>query len=279
MSDKDKLDVVAVVGVRGFGLPTAQRLGRGRRLLLGDIDSEILAHATETLTASGYDVSSALLDVSDRNGVIDFAEEANRLGRLRAMVLTAGLTGNAAPPERILAVNMMGTNHVIDAFLPLARAGTVAVIISSSAARMIRINQVAERILATADGPELLDCARSLPEFATGPGAYRIAKRANQLRVEAAAPAWGRRGARIVSVSPGIMATAMVQLERTAGSPIDETVARVPLGRIGTAEDIASATEWLVSEDARYVTGTDLLVDGGMVSAINWDESASSPAS
>ena len=272
----DEQEVVAVLGVRGFGLPTARRLGSGRRLLLGDIDPQILADASETLTAGGYDVSSRALDISDRHSVTSFAGRAAELGRLRAMVLTAGLTGNAAPPERILAVNMIGTNHVIDAFFPLARPGAVAVIMSSSAARMIRIDPAAERVLATADGPELLDCARGIADFATGPGAYRIAKRANQLRVEAAAVAWGRKGARIVTISPGIMATPMSEFERQAGSPIDQTVARVPLRRIGTAEEIAAATEWLVSDEAGYITGTDLLVDGGMTSLFAWGDAAQS---
>ena len=90
--------------------------------------------------------------------------------------------------------------------------------------------------------------------------------------------AWGRKGARIVTISPGIMATPMSEFERQVGLPIDETVARVPLNRIGTPEEIAAATEWLVSEEPRYITGTDLRVDGGMTSLFNWGNTAQSAA-
>ena len=265
-------EVVAIIGTRGFGLPCARRLGCGRRLLLGDVSPQILETTSGMLRQEGYDVTSCPIDVSDRDSVRAFAAQVAPLGRLKTLVLTAGLSPHMAPAERILAVNMLGTIEVMDTFLPLAEAGTVAVIIASSAAYMAPVPREVEHDLAVAAPEKLLACVRGVTGSDTGLGAYWLAKRSNQLRVQAQAPIWGRRGARIVTVSPGLISTAMVDFERKAGSPIDHAVANTPAGRIGVPDDIAAAVEWLASPAASYITGTDLLVDGGMTSALTWTE-------
>ncbi len=265
-------EVVAIIGTRGFGLPCARRLGGARRLLIGDVSPEILDTAATTLTAEGYDVSTCLIDVSKRDSVRAFAAEAAELGSLKTFVVTAGLSPHMASPERILAVNMLGPIEILEAFQPLAVKGTVGVIIASNAAYMAPIPPEVDRDLALAAPPALLESVRKVPGADTGLGAYWLAKRSNQLRVEVLAPIWGKLGARLVSVSPGLISTAMVAFERKSGSPVDEAVAGTPMGRIGVPEDIAAAVAWLAGPEASYITGTDLLVDGGMTSALTWTE-------
>jgi NAD(P)-dependent dehydrogenase (short-subunit alcohol dehydrogenase family) len=265
-------DVVAVMGTRGFGLPCARRLGRGNRLLIGDIGAEILDAAATTLRREGYDVTPCPIDVADPLSVRAFAAKVPQLGRLKTMVLTAGLSPHMASPDRIFAVNMLGAIEVMDAFLPLAEKGTVAIIIASNAAYMAPVPPEVERKLALAPASALMESVRDVAGADTGLGAYWLAKRCNQLRVEAAAPIWAERGARIVTVSPGLTSTAMVELERKAGAPIDDVVANTPMGRIGVAEDIVAGIEWLAGPQAAFVTGTDLLIDGGMTSALKWTE-------
>ena len=263
-------EVVVIIGVRGFGLPCARRLGCGRHLLIGDINPQVLESAATSLTREGYDVTSSLIDVADVASVGNFAAKAAEMGQLRTLVVTAGISPHMATAERILAVNMLGPIAILDAFQPLVVKGTVAVIIASSAAYMAPVPADVERALALASPSELLQKVRTVPGADTGLGAYWLAKRSNQLRAEVLAPTWGKRGARIVTVSPGLTSTAMVEFEREAGSPIDEAVANTPAGRIGTPEDIAAAIGWLAGPEASYITGTDLLVDGGMTSALRW---------
>lgn len=265
-------EVVAIIGTRGFGLPCARRLGIGRRLLIGDVSPETLERAAATLSAEGYDVSSCLIDVAKRDSVRAFVAKVAELGQLKTWVLTAGLSPHMASPERILAVNMLGPIEVLESFEPLAVRGTVGVIIASNAAYMAPIPAEVERDLALASPDALLESVRKVPGADTGLGAYWLAKRSNQLRVEVLAPMWGKRGARLVTVSPGLISTEMVAFERKAGSPIDDAIASTPAGRIGVPEDIAAAVAWLAGPEASYITGTDLLVDGGMTSALAWTQ-------
>jgi len=263
-------DVVVVIGVRGFGLPIARRLGKGRHLLLGDINAQVLEATAGALRREGYKVSARVLDLSDAPSVRTFAEDVPQLGRLRSLVLTAGLSPRMASADRILEVNLLGPINLLDAFLPLVERGTVGVLMASTAAYYAPVPPEIEKLMALGDRADLMHKLRTVEGADTGLGAYWLAKRCNQLRVEAAAPAWGAKGGRIVSVSPGIISTEMIHFEREVGAPVDETVAGTPVGRIGNPDEIAAAVEWLSSPDAAFVTGADLLIDGGLVAALRW---------
>ncbi|WP_292930992.1 SDR family oxidoreductase [Novosphingobium sp. PASSN1] len=261
---------MAIIGLRGLGIACARRLGAGRTLVLGDLNPETLRSIAETLAAEGHKVVAQQVDVTDVASVEAFAAKAAGAGRLLSLVLAAGLSPHMGTPEKIFAVNMIGTISVLDAFLPLAEKGTVAVVIASNAGYLAPVPASTERKLAL-DPPETLMAAVSEVEgWDNGLGAYWLSKRANQVRIEAAAPVWGKRGARIVSVSPGIMATPMSAFERDAGSQISEAIANAPAARIGLPDDIAAAVAWLVGPEASFVTGTDFLIDGGMTSALKW---------
>jgi NAD(P)-dependent dehydrogenase (short-subunit alcohol dehydrogenase family) len=265
-------DLHVVIGVRGFGRPIARRLGQGARLLLADFNEETLRDTANSLGRDGFAVESRQVDVADRASVRALVDRAAEIGGLKTLVLTAGLSPHMGTAERIFSVNMLGTIHVLEEFECLANPGTVAVVIASNAGYMAELTPEIERRLALAPADELMGLFEAHEMSSNGLGAYCFSKRGTQLRAQAAAPVWGKRGARVASVSPGIMATPMSDFERDAGSLIDEGVAGHPVGRIGVPDDIAEAVAWIASPKGSFFTGADLLVDGGMTSALRWSD-------
>jgi NAD(P)-dependent dehydrogenase (short-subunit alcohol dehydrogenase family) len=263
-------EVVVVTGIGGMGVACARRLGAGQTLVIADFDDDKLARETELLTGDGFTVTAVRLDVSDRASVADLAATAGALGRLRTLVHTAGLSPTQASSERVLEVDMLGTDYMLDAFTGLVTDGAVAVCIASMAGYMAGLDPAQEIALATAATDDLLATVGPVDALDFG-STYSIAKRVNQLRVERAATAWGKRGGRVVSISPGIISTPMgrQELAEGAGEQMQGMLDISPLPRIGTAEDIASAVEWLASPAASFVTGCDLRVDGGVTAAIH----------
>jgi NAD(P)-dependent dehydrogenase (short-subunit alcohol dehydrogenase family) len=159
----------------------------------------------------------------------------------------------------------------LEVFGLLVDSGGTGVVISSMAAHLAdNLAPDQERKLALTPTDELLELPFVDPNRIQDPGtAYVIAKRANQLRVQAASIEWGARGARINSISPGIVSTSMGRQELSSESGplmrglIDGSAAH----RVGTPGDIASAAAFLLGADSAFITGTDLLVDGGVVAA------------
>lgn len=262
-------DVVVVTGLGGMGQAIARRLGSGRQLLLADIDSARLAETAAALEIEGFRAQTVRLNVADPASVAALADQARELGGLSVLVHTVGISPSMASSERVLAVDLVGTARVIDAFLPLAAPGTVAVVIASMAPSFFEFDRELERQLALAPIDELLAHGLRHPQIANGHFAYALAKRGNQLRVEAAASAWGARGARIVSVSPGVISTAQGLLELKTPE-VAELIRRSPMGRVGTSYDIAGVVSWLVSPEASFVTGTDIRIDSGSVAKLRW---------
>lgn len=260
-------DTVVITGVGGMGLACARRLGSGRQLLLADFNTELLNSVADELSSQGFNVATRQLDVADPEAVQALAAAVQ--GRCRAIVHTAGLSPMMAKPDRLYAVDLVGTALLLDAFLPIATTGTVAVMIASMAGDFAGLTPELERQLALAPTSELLGLVANLPESQESGSAYRLAKRANQLRVQAAALAWGQRGARVVSISPGIISTPMGRLEMNQPM-VSGLLSITPAGRAGTAEDVAAAAVWLISEEANFITGVDLRVDGGVVSSQRW---------
>jgi NAD(P)-dependent dehydrogenase (short-subunit alcohol dehydrogenase family) len=260
--------VAVVVGTGGLGLAVARRLGSGRHLVLGSRTESHLRAAVDVLRDEGYSVEHQLVDVGDRRSVSALAAAAGTAGSVRAVVHTAGVPPLSASTGDILRVDLLGCAYVIDEFLAVAEPGTALVCVSSMAGHMGQLSAAVERHLMTAPTDRLLDLELDLPSM-PGQEAYILAKRANQLRVAGAAPAWGAKGARLNSVSPGLIATPMGHAELSApyGPILRERVDSSPAGRIGTPDDVAAAVEFLTGPHSTYVTGTDLLIDGGFVAA------------
>jgi NAD(P)-dependent dehydrogenase (short-subunit alcohol dehydrogenase family) len=264
--------VLVVIGTGGMGMAIARRLGTGRRLVLGDVDPNRLADLEARLGGEGYDVTTRQIDVASAASVSGFASYAAGQGQITSVAHTAGVSPAGAPVQAVLEIDLLGTALVLDAFGAVVADGGAGVFIASMAGHLAgNLGEVAERELATVASSELL----SLPLFAApaiqknAAWAYMVAKRGSQIRVRAAASPWGLRGARVNSISPGVISTPMglQELSGEAGSAIQDLVDNSAARRPGTPEDIAAAAEFLLDPRAGFITGTDLLVDGGVVAS------------
>jgi NAD(P)-dependent dehydrogenase (short-subunit alcohol dehydrogenase family) len=263
--------VIVVTGIGGMGLAIARRLGSGSTLLLADVNDGALSSAAEELRAEGYEVVEQVTDVSDETSVATLAKAASNLGRVDVLVHTAGVSPVQAPVDAVLRVDLRGTALMLDAFASVVSPGGAAVFIASMAGTMYPHDADMDSLLATTPTAELLDLPELSESVITDPGtAYMMAKRANQVRVRAGALVWGRRGARVNSISPGVISTPMGNLELSgpSGEFMRAMVAGSPTGRFGTPHDIASAVEFLVGPHSSFITGIDLLVDGGVIASI-----------
>lgn len=267
-------DVVVVTGGAGsIGLACARALGAlvdNRLVVLTDVSKERLDEAVASLAGDGIEATSIVTDVSDTVSVAGMVEQVRAAGTLRALVHTAGLSGAQADAARILDVNFVGTLRVLDAFEDLVSPAVVGVCIASVSGHR-RFAQTYDRVLleATAEnGVKLL----------TGAGAtnlhpragYAVSKRGVILHVQRRAAAWGRRGGRLTTVSPGLLSdTTMGGLVQSTSGESRAYVERSAVGRAGTTVDIANTVRFLVSDDASYITGSDIQVEGGVLAATN----------
>jgi NAD(P)-dependent dehydrogenase (short-subunit alcohol dehydrogenase family) len=263
-------EVLVIIGVGGMGVSVARRSGAGRTIVLADINAEGLTAAAGALTEDGHQVLTREVDVTSRSSVAAVAETARAAGRVTAVVHTAGLSPQQASAEAVLAVDLLGVALSIDEFGRVIEPGGAGVVIASMAGHLQpALDPELERQLASVPAEELLGL-KACSNITSSQMAYPFAKRANQIRVAAAAGTWGERGARINSISPGVISTAMgrLELDSESGALMRAMVENSGLRRLGTPEDIAAATEFLLGPSASFVTGTDLLVDGGVVAAI-----------
>jgi NAD(P)-dependent dehydrogenase (short-subunit alcohol dehydrogenase family) len=272
-------EVLTILGVGGMGHAIARRLGAGKTVLLADYNEETLASVAEALSADGHHVDSRGVDISSPESVRKLAEHAASLGAVTQVAHTAGLSPSQASAESILAVDLLGTALVLEEFGEVIAPGGAGVVIASMAGHMFPpLTAEQEHALAHTPAGELMGLEFVSPKKITDPGiAYGIAKQANHIRVRAASAHWGHRGARVNSISPGIISTPMghQELASPVGDPMRAMIAMSASGRIGTPDDIASATAFLLGPDASFITGTDLLVDGGVIAAVK----AGSPTS
>ncbi|KAK0639172.1 hypothetical protein B0T16DRAFT_338631 [Cercophora newfieldiana] len=259
--------VLAVIGSGGIGLASARRLARGRPIFLADASEKNLEAAAKSLRDTGNEVETRLVDVSDFRSVQTFAQAAAGAGRVETVVHTAGLSPAMAAPDRILAVDLVGTANVIEAFRDVVGPGSTLTCVASIARFGAAPSKELSEHLATAPLDELLVNDELQTAASSAASAYSISKAANLLRVQAAVRAWSAKGARINTVSPGVILTSMVRTELTtpSGATIRAMIEGSPLRRAGTAEEIANAVAFLAGPDASFVTGTDLVVDGGFI--------------
>lgn len=265
--------VVVVIGVGGMGETIARRQGPGKKLILADFNEQGLKTTAETLRGEGYSVQTHVVDVSSKDSVDALAAAAAAAGSVVQLAHTAGLSPTQAPAQAILHVDLLGVALVLDAFAAVMAPGGSGVVIASMAGSFTvgKFPAEMESALALTPTEQLLSLPFwADPSFADAGAAYSVAKRGNQLRVQAASLAWGAQGARINSISPGVISTPMGQqeLDGESGKNMRAMVAASGTGRYGTAEDIAKAAAFLLGPDSTFITGTDLLVDGGTVAAV-----------
>ncbi|KAE9583820.1 3-alpha-hydroxysteroid dehydrogenase/carbonyl reductase [Colletotrichum fructicola] len=266
-------NVVVVVGCGGKGLPCARRLGIGRQVLLADVSADRLSIAATALHNEGYFVHTALVDISSFDSVNELAQKAFVIGPVETIILAAGVGPAADCARTVYEIDLLGTINVIDAFLPIVQAGSNFVCISGMAGHLCPpLDPAFERHLATASRERLL----AHPDFninEPGPqgaaAAYGLSMRGKLVRVQASAAAWGSRGARINCVSPGVIPARTDQ--RGVDGSVDNLVRISPARRAVTPADIVNAVAFLVNPASCFITGTDILVDGGIVSSMRWD--------
>lgn len=265
-------DIVVIIGAGGIGTAIARRQGIGKTLLLADFNTKTLDAAASELRGASYQVETQTVDVSSRASVRQLAQAAAALGRVTQVVNTAGLSPNMAPVDRLLAVDLYGSAVVFEEFEPVIAAGGSGLLISSMAGHMMpALPPEQDHALAYTPADELL--ALPFLQPAVVPNtlvAYMLSKRANALRVQAAAMSWGERGARVNAISPGIIVTPLArhELESEIGGVYRAMVEASPSKRMAPPDEIAIAAAFLLGPDAGFITGSDLLIDGGVIAAM-----------
>lgn len=248
-------------------------------LVLSDVDAARLAASADSLSRTDARVCTEVGDLADPAFVRTLASRAETLGALHALVHTAGLSPAMAGWREILEVDLVAVVRLLDAFLPLATPGSAAVVVASIAGHLGAFDPAMDAVLDDPLGPDLDARYAALAGDAPDSGAtYRLAKRAVMRACERAAVPWGERGGRVLSLSPGLIDTAMGRLE-LEHNPIKTWMAEhtpVRAGRLdassplpGRVDDIASAVAFLCSDRASFLSGCDLRVDGGLVAAMN----------
>jgi NAD(P)-dependent dehydrogenase (short-subunit alcohol dehydrogenase family) len=210
-------EVVVVIGAGSIGQAIARRVSAGKHVVLADLRHENAAAAAEVMLDAGFDVSIAAVDVSSRESVHALVETASSFGEITGLIHAAGVSPSQASPATILAVDLYGTALVLEEFgNVVARGGARVVIASQSGHRLGALTADQDAALATTPAEELLKLPMLQPEQVTDPlNVYQLAKRGNSLRVMAEAVRWGKRGARINTISPGIIFTPLARDELT----------------------------------------------------------------
>lgn len=260
-------DVMIVTGAGQIGIAVARRTGYGKKIVLGDKKPENAQAIAETMINAGFDVMPMELDIASRASIRNLIAEAQKYGDISMLVNAAGVSPSQASVEAILNVDLYGTAVLLEEVGKAIRKGGVGVTISSqSGHRMPALGAELDELLACTPAEELLKLDALQPERIRDTlHAYQTAKRCNVKRVMAEAVRWGVRGARINSISPGIIVTplAIDEFNGPRGDFYKNMFAQCPAGRPGTADEIANVAELLMSDKGAFITGADFLIDGG----------------
>ena len=271
-------DVTVVIGAGQIGQAIARRVSAGKHVLLADLHKANADAAAEVLANAGFDVSSATVDVSSRESVHALAETAAALGDITGVIHAAGVSPSQAKPEAILAVDLYGTALVLEEFGNIIAAGGSGVVIASqSGHRLGALTAEQDAALAMTPADELLSLPMLQPDQVTDTlHAYQLAKRGNSLRVMAEAVRWGRRGARVNTISPGIIITPLARDELTGprGEGYRRMIELSPARRAGTPDEVGTVGALLMGPDGAFITGSDFLLDGGVTASYFFGELA-----
>ena len=260
-------NVMLWVGAGQIGMAIARRMGTGMKIVVGDRRLENARAAARTMNEAGFDVAAVETDLSSRESIRALIAEGQKHGPIQMLVNAAGVSPSQAPVEAILKVDLYGTAVLLEEVGRVIAPGGVGVTISSQSGwRMPALTAAQDEQLAIAPAEELLALDFLRPENIRDTlHAYQLAKRCNEKRVMAQAVEWGKRGARLNAIAPGIIVTplALDEFNGPRGDFYKDMFARCPAGRPGTADEVANAAELLMSAKGAFITGSTLLMDGG----------------
>ncbi len=260
-------DVVIWTGAGQIGMAIARRVGYGKKIIVGDKSFENANRIADIMNSAGFDVTAVKMDLSSRESILDLIKTAQSYGEISMMINSAGVSPSQASVEDILKVDLYGTAVLLEEVGKVIKQGGTGVTISSqSGHRMPALSSKVDEQLAVTPVEELLSLDVLNPENIRDTlHAYQMAKRCNEKRVMSEAVKWGERGARINSISPGIIVTplAIDEFNGPRGDFYKNMFAKCPAGRPGTADEVANVAELLMSEKGAFISGSDFLIDGG----------------
>ena len=260
-------DTIIWMGAGQIGLAIVRRIASGKKVIIGDKSLEHARAAADLLNQAGFDAVAMAADLSSRESILSVINEARKYGAVKYLVNATGVSPSQASIETILNVDLYGTAVLLEELGKVIAEGGCGVTISSqSGHRMPALTPEEDRALATTPTDELLSLSLLQPGNVRDTlHAYQLSKRCNVKRVMAEAVKWGERGARINSISPGIIVTplAVDEFNGPRGDFYKNMFAKCPSGRPGTADEVAHVAELLMSEKGAFITGSDFLIDGG----------------
>lgn len=262
-----KQNVMLLIGAGQIGVAIARRMGYGMKIVIGDKKTENAQTIAKTMNDAGFDVVPVEMDLSSRASIQSIIAQAQKYGDITILVNAAGVSPSQAPIEAILKVDLYGTAVLLEEVGKVIAPGGVGVTISSqSGHRMKQLTPEEDEQLACVPTEELLNLPLLQPaNIRDTLHAYQLAKRCNEKRVMAQSVLWGEKGARINSISPGIIVTplAIDEFNGPRGDFYKNMFAKCPAGRPGTADEVANVAELLMSGKGAFITGADFLIDGG----------------
>ena len=268
---KNTRKVTVVIGAGSIGQAIARRVSAGKHVLLADLRQDNLDAAAKVLFDAGFDVSTAIVDVSSRHSVEALVQTAMTLGEITGVIHAAGVSPSQAPVATILRVDLYGTALVLEAFgTVIAEGGSGIVIASQSGHRLPALTREQNSALATTAVEDLLTLPMLQSDNIRDPlHAYQLSKRGNSLRVMAEAVRWGKRGARVNTISPGIIFTPLArdELNGPRGEGYRRMLDLCPAGRGGTPDEVGALAALLMGPEGTFITGSDFLMDGGVTAA------------
>ncbi len=271
-------NVIVVIGAGSIGQAIARRVSAGKHVLLADLRQEATDAAAKTLTDAGFSVVTSTVDVSSRDSVHALAAKATSLGEVIGVIHAAGVSPSQASPETILKVDLYGTAVVLEEFgNVITSGGSCVVIASQSGHRLPPLSVDQNKALAITPVEELLGLSFLQPDQVKDSlHAYQLSKRGNSLRVMAEAVRWGKRGARVNTISPGIIITPLAndELKGPRGDGYRRMIDASSAKRAGTPDEVATVGALLMGTDGAFITGSDFLMDGGVTAAYWYGELA-----
>ena len=270
--------VIVLVGAGLIGQAIARRVGAGKHVLLADLRQENAEAAAKIMSDAGFDVSTATVDVSSRPSVEALVQKAASLGDVVGLIQAAGVSPTQASPETILKVDLYGTALLLEEFgKVITKGGSGVVIASQSGHRLPPLSVEQNDALATTPVEELLRLpVLQADQVKDSLHAYQLAKRGNSLRVMAEAVRWSKRGARVNTLSPGIIITPLAKDELTGprGAGYRRMIELSPAKRAGTPDEVGAVGALLMGADGAFITGSDFLMDGGVTASYWYGELA-----